>query len=84
MTSDTISKTPPAGGLTVFPTDPVEAGKGGKGGELRITNAEFISAVFPSLPEGAFAAACSKASNPDIGGRICKRGDPVADDLTAG
>lgn len=83
MTSDTIATTPPAGRLTVFPTDPVEAGKGGKGGELRITNAEFISAVFPSLPEGAFAAACSKASNPDIGGWICKRADLVADDLTA-
>lgn len=53
---------------TVSPIEPMESGKGGKGGEFQITNAEFIAAVFPCLPEGASAAVCSKRGNPDLGG----------------
>ena len=32
--------------------------KAGKGGELQMNNADFIAAVFPVLPEGAFAGVC--------------------------
>jgi hypothetical protein len=71
------------GAMTVCPVEPVHVGKGGKGGEPRVTNAEFISAVFPYLPEGAFPAACSKLGNPDHGGWICRHASFVADDLTA-
>ncbi len=49
---------------TVSITERVEAGKGGEGGVLQINNAEFVAAVFPLLPEGAFAAACSKSGDP--------------------
>jgi hypothetical protein len=74
----------PTGPLTVLPTEPVEAGEGGKGGDLQITNSKFIAAVFSHLPEGAFAAVCSKAGNPDLGGWPCYRADQVPASLTAG
>jgi hypothetical protein len=45
--------------LTDSTPEPDEAGKGGEGGVFMTTNAEFIVAVFPQLPEGAFAAVCS-------------------------
>src|SRR4051812_13346062 len=45
---------------TVLSIEPAEAGKGGKGGDFQITNAGFIAAVFPHLPEGAYAAVCTK------------------------
>ena len=58
----------PAGGAsTVSPNDPPEAGKDGEGGVLQITNAEFIAAVFPCLPEDAFAVVSSKGGDPGIG-----------------
>ena len=50
--------------LTDSPAKLLEAGKGGEGGDFLITNAEFIAAVFPKLPEGAFAAVCSKSGDP--------------------
>ena len=62
---------------TVLLSDTVEAGKGGEGGVFRITNAEFIAAVFTDLPEGAFAAVCSKPGNPNLGGWIAHRADRV-------
>ena len=68
---------------TVLPIEPAEAGKGGKGGDFQITNAEFIAAVFPHLPEGASAAVCSKRGNPDLGGWPCRRADQVAAGLAA-
>jgi hypothetical protein len=68
---------------TVLRTEPVEAGKGGKGGNFQITNAEFIAGVFPHLPEGAFVAVCSKSGNPDLGGWSCRRADQVAARLAA-
>jgi hypothetical protein len=58
---------------TVLPIEPAKAGKGGKGGDFKITNADFIAAVFPHLPEGASAAVCSKRGNPDLGGWLCRR-----------
>jgi hypothetical protein len=69
---------------TVLPIEPEEAGKGGKGGDFRITNAEFITAVFPRVPEGASAAVCSKRGNPDLGVWPCRRADRVAAGLAAG
>jgi hypothetical protein len=54
--------------LTVLPSEHAEAGKGGKGGVFRITNAEFIAAVIAELPSGASAAVCSKPGNPNVGG----------------
>jgi hypothetical protein len=64
--------------LTDFSTDPLEAGKGGEGGDFQITNADFVAAVFPLLPEGAFAAACSKSGDPGLGGWPASRADQVA------
>ena len=69
--------------LTVFPTDPLETGETGKGGDLQITNTEFIEAVFPQLPEGGFVAVCSKPGNPNRGGWLCRRADLVAGSLSA-
>src|SRR5262249_18727227 len=68
MTAETIAATKPQHTPTVSPTAPVEAGKGGEGGDFQITNAEFIAAVFTDLPEGAFAAVCSKSGDPSRGG----------------
>lgn len=53
--------------LTVFDTEPDEARTGGEGGVLMLTNADFVDAVFSQLPEGAFAAVCSKAGDPCVG-----------------
>jgi hypothetical protein len=82
--------------LTVLSSEPVEAGKGGKGGKgggpgdtappghnFQITNAEFVAAVFPLLPEGAFAAMCSKSGDPARGGWPASRVDQVAVNLSA-
>ena len=72
-----------ADGLTNFSTDPEEAGKGGKGGVFSVTNAEFLAAVFQSLPEGAFAAVCSKSGDPDSpGGWVARRADQTAGNLS--
>ncbi|MEF8753801.1 MAG: DNA-primase RepB domain-containing protein [Accumulibacter sp.] len=69
--------------LTDSMGEPMEAGKGGEGGVLRIDNAEFVAAVFPLLPEGAFAAACSKSGDPGLGGWPASRADQVASSLSA-
>ena len=68
---------------TVFPTACSKAGKGGEGGGPQVTNAEFIAAVFPQLPEGAFAAVCSKAGDPDVGVWIASRADKAISSLPA-
>ena len=59
--------------LTDSATEPLEAGKGGEGGVFQISNADFVAAVFPLLPEGAFAAACSKSGDPGLGGWSASR-----------
>ncbi len=69
--------------LTVSGTDPEEAGKGGEGGVLMITNADFVAAVFPSAPERAFVAVCSKAGDPGVGGWRASRADAVIENLSA-
>jgi len=67
--------------LTFFDAAPNETGKGGKGGALMTTNAEFVAAVFPQLPEGAFAAVCSKVGDPGVDGWLASRADSVIDQL---
>ena len=69
--------------LTVSETEPDKAGKGGEGGVLMMTNAEFVAAVFPQLPEGAFAAVCSKGGDPGVGGWMASRADTVIEALAA-
>lgn len=69
--------------LTDSTTEPDEAGKGGEGGALMMTNAKFVAALFPQLPEGAFAAVCSKAGDPSAGGWVTNRADQVIDKLSA-
>jgi len=69
--------------MTVSATDTLEAGKGGEGGVFQITNADFIAAVFPLLPVGAFAAVCSKSGDPGHGGWTASRAEQVADTLPA-
>lgn len=61
--------------VTVLPIEPVKAGKGGEGGNFQITNADFVVAVFPLLPEGAFVAMCSKSGDPGLGGWLARRAD---------
>jgi hypothetical protein len=68
--------------LTDSSIDPLEAGKGGEGGVSQITNADFVAAVFRTLPEGAFAAACSKSGDPGLGGWLASRADQLAVKLT--
>ncbi|MCM8596895.1 DNA-primase RepB domain-containing protein [Accumulibacter sp.] len=69
--------------LTDSATEPVGAGKGGEGGDFQVSNADFVAAVFPVLPEGAFAAACSKRGDPGVGGWPARRADQVAATLSA-
>ena len=70
--------------LTIFDTEPNKAGKGGKGGVLLLTNTEFVAAVFPYLPNGAFAAVCSKAGDPSMDGWSANRANLANEDLPAG
>ena len=69
--------------LTVFSTEHQEAGKVGEGGELPITNVDFIASVFSSVPEGAFAAVASKQGDPEVGGWIAHRADLTAAGLSS-
>lgn len=70
--------------LTVSASELDETGKGGEGGAFHVSNAEFITAAFALLPEGAFAAVCSKAGDPGAGGWIASRADSVIENLFAG
>jgi hypothetical protein len=56
-------------------------GEGGKGGGLQITNAEFLAAVFPTVPKGASVAVCTKEGDPGAGGWLARRVDQGAIDL---
>lgn len=69
--------------LTYFLPQPQEGGKGGEGGDCKITNAQFVAAIFPHLPEGAFAAICSKSGDPSLGGWIAMSIDQGAAGLSA-
>jgi hypothetical protein len=81
MKAEALAAAKPQYTPTVSPTERVEEGKGGEGGDSKITNAEFIAAVFTDLPEGAFAAVCSKSGDPDLGGWLARRADQVANGL---
>ena len=83
MTAEAIEASPPASALTVFPSESEEVGKGGEGGVLHIANAVFVAAVFPLLPEGAFAAVSSKVGDPAIGGWPARRLDAAAESPSA-
>lgn len=69
--------------LTVSTTELEEAGKGGEGGDFKITNAKFVADVFPTLPEAAFAAVCSKTGDPGDSGWSASRADNVIERLSA-
>ena len=73
--AENIAAAMPERAPTVFPAEPVKAGKGGESGVFEITNAEFIAAAIRELPEGAFAAVCSKPGNPSQGGWPAHRAD---------
>ena len=68
--------------LTVSPPALAKGGKAGEGGVVPLTNAEFLAAVFPVLPDGAFAAVCSKSGDPNVGGWPASLASQVADTLT--
>jgi hypothetical protein len=69
---------------TVSTPEVDEAGKGGKGGDFQITNAEFVTTVFSILPEAAFPAVCSKSGDPCNGGWPASRADILAEQLSPG
>ena len=56
--------------------------KGGEGGAAApppsVSNAQFISAIFSSVPEGAAAAICTKHGNPHEGGWVANSADVAA------
>ena len=60
-----------------------EAGDGGDAGEVvvrdysQVTNADFLSAPIPCIPQGAFAAVRTKSGNPDEGGWVATSADAV-------
>jgi hypothetical protein len=83
MTSKKNSKALQSANLTVLSIDAEEAGKGADGGDVQITNTEFINAVFPHLTEGAFAAVCSKSGDPGLRGWPASRADPIANNISA-
>lgn len=55
----------------------------GSMGNTSISNAEFLAVVFSQLPEGAFAAVCSKPGDPTSGGWIANRADLSIGKLSA-
>lgn len=69
--------------MTVLSTTPDDGGKGGKAGVVQISNADFVAAVFPNLPDGAFAAVCSKSGDPDNGAWTANRVDQTTVNLPA-
>jgi hypothetical protein len=83
MDAETLAATKPQYTPTVFPTEGVEEGKGGEGGDFQITNAEFVATVFTDLPEGTFAAVCWKSGDPSLGGWLARRADQVANSIAA-
>ena len=73
-----------------FTTGPTEGGIAGEGGvsglpgTLQVGNAKFITAVISGLPEGAFAAVCSKPDDPDEGGWYAQHASDIAEQCAAG
>ncbi len=69
--------------MAIFTSEKIKEGKGGKGGDIQITNAEFIASVFPNIPEGAFAAVCSKSGDPNNSGWTARRADQVIERISS-
>lgn len=55
--------------LTVLPDTADKTGETGESGNHlgTATNMEFVEAVFPNVPEGAFVAVCTKPGDPNTG-----------------
>ena len=70
--------------LTDYGIEPDEGGKDGKGGDFQVTNTDFVTAVFQQIPDGAFAAVCSKAGDPGVGGWVANRVGSAIENLSAG
>lgn len=72
---------------TNFEVGPDEAGKGGKEGGAPLpsfpasppSNAEFVSAIFTGLPEGAQPIITAKPGDPEQGGWFAQAGSAVED-----
>ncbi|MDB3929462.1 RepB family DNA primase [Paracoccaceae bacterium] len=64
--------------LPLLRTDPL---KGGEGGVSKVTNLEFIDAVFPRLPKQAYAAVSTKNGDPTKGGYTARRADQATTNL---
>ena len=78
MTGETIVAAMPQHTPTVLPTEPVETGKGGEGGDFQITNAE-LSPRFPrTCPKVPLRQRVSKSGDPSLGGWLASRADQVA------
>jgi hypothetical protein len=71
--------------LTLHPAESTETDKSneGDGIQINITNAEFINAVFQDIPQGAYAAVCSKPGDPAKGGWLAQRADSTVAQLAA-
>lgn len=69
--------------LTVLHHEQLKEGKGGKGGGLQVTNKEFVTAIYKNIPEGAYAAVCSKPGNPCQGGWVAKRADVIIENISS-
>jgi hypothetical protein len=83
VTTENADFSPETIPLTLLVTDCSKGGKAGEGGVASITNTEFLAAVFPYLPEGAFAAVCSKDGDPTLGGWSACRADQAVGNLSA-
>ena len=69
--------------MTVSEVELHKAGKSGEGGIIMMNNAEFVAAVFPKLPDGAFVAVCSKVGDPAMGGWMASRADSAIDNVSS-
>ncbi len=72
-------------GATASATDVEQADEPGEGKDFQITNVDFLAAIFPSIPEGAFAAVCTRRGDPDAKkGWLAERADMRVMKLDAG
>lgn len=69
--------------LTVSNHEQPKEGKGGKGGDLQVTNNQFVNAIYKNIPEDAYAAVCSKPGNPCQGGWVAKRADVFIENISS-
>lgn len=81
------ASTPPSAALNA----PISAAHEGSDGTSRtgaalahVTNAEFASTIFASVPEGASLAVCSKPGDPDTGGWTAMRSESLGKHCPAG